>query len=210
MAMKGRKGYDPKKRGSSNRKRKNIILLATEGKNKTETKYFRDYGKAKSKIIRFTPGDYTDPVNMISALIKQYNELELDPNCGDKAYCLIDADVNPDKTHQIAEADKLASKNGIKLILSAPCFEIWYLCHFGCNGVHYQNNREVIDRLCKVLPGYKKSEDGMYKVLCEKTKEAVQNAKALENSCMKAGYIPHTVHFSPSTEVYIIAEELGI
>lgn len=210
MALKGQKGYIPKKRGSNSRQRKSIILLATEGNNKTEALYFRDYGRAKGRIVRFTPGNYTDPVNMVSALSKEYEELSLDPELGDKAYCLVDADTNAYKNNQIARADNLARKKGVQVLVSVPCFEVWYLCHFVCSSTHYQSNEAVIDSLCKHIPGYQKNMDGIYDALSSKTVTAVLNAKSLEESCSQAGYSPHTVEFSPSTEVYRIAEELGV
>ncbi len=65
--MTKRNGYQPKPRNTNQRQRKKIILLAAEGKNKTETHYFRSLSSS-SYIIRFAPGNYTDPVNMMHAL----------------------------------------------------------------------------------------------------------------------------------------------
>lgn len=53
-------GYTPKKRNSNSRKRKKIIFIATEGKNKTEKLYFKKYNSDKVQI-RFAKGGSTDP-----------------------------------------------------------------------------------------------------------------------------------------------------
>ena len=37
------RGYTPKKRNSNSRKRKKVIFIATEGKNKTERLYFKKF-----------------------------------------------------------------------------------------------------------------------------------------------------------------------
>lgn len=56
MGMSKSRGYQPKKRGQVKRERRSVIVLSTEGKNETETNYFKEFGKAKNRIIRFAPG----------------------------------------------------------------------------------------------------------------------------------------------------------
>ena len=80
--MTGRPGYQPKTRNTHFRKRKRIILLATEGANRTESLYFKSISW-QNCVIRFAHGNYTDPVNMVTALKKEYDELELDIKLGE-------------------------------------------------------------------------------------------------------------------------------
>lgn len=61
-------GYKRKKRNSFRRARKPIVFLAAEGKNKTETLYFRDLRQDVNCIFRFAPGNHTAPVNMVNEL----------------------------------------------------------------------------------------------------------------------------------------------
>ena len=105
-------------------------------------------------------------------------------------------------------ADELAKKHGIGLIVSSPCFEIWCLCHFCKSSRHYSSNDAVIRDLTKRLPEYEKNGINLYCKLSSKTDEAISNAKALEKKCLDSGYTPHTVAFSPSTEIYKILEYL--
>ena len=56
--------YRRKQRNTGTRKRKPIVFLIAEGKNKTETIYFKDFAKDNNRIIRFAPGNHTDPVNL--------------------------------------------------------------------------------------------------------------------------------------------------
>ena len=69
--------YKAKKRNSWDRKRKRIILIATEGKNKTEETYFRNFQTKDTRII-FARGNFTDPVNMATLLVDDYKDKGLD------------------------------------------------------------------------------------------------------------------------------------
>lgn len=206
--MSRQRGYQAKRRNTGDRKRKSLILLSAEGKNKTETQYFTDMARALNLNIRFAPGNYTDPVHMVTALKKACEEHGLGAEPGDKAFCLVDSDVNPDKNPQLAKADSMSRKEGILLIVSSPCFEVWCLCHYGSNSTHYQSSAAVADDLLKKLPGYRKSGEGLYRALAPDTTTAISNAKALEKACIDAGYTPHTVEFSPSSEIYKVVEYL--
>lgn len=206
--MSKRAGYKPKKRNSYQRRRKSIVLLAAEGKNKTETQYFKSI-PSSDYIIRFAPGNYTDPVNMVHALKKEYNELELDAELGDAAFCLVDSDFDPIKDTQLEKADAAAG-NLINVVVSSPCFEVWYLCHYTLSTRQYISNNEVLKNLKDHIPEYRKGMLGVWEIVGDKTENAIQNAKSLENQCLEKGLKRHTVEFTPSTEVYKIIELLFV
>jgi len=208
MGVKPSNGYKRKQRNSGTRVRKSVVLIATEGKNQTETLYFKDMAKAQGKVVRFVPGNYTDPVNMAQATKECYDEMELSSDLGDCAFCMVDADCDAGKDVQVAVADKIAAEGNFEVVLSVPCFEIWFLCHFGRSTRQYLSNRDVIADLEKKIPGYSKSMAGIYAKTKDRIKDAVGNAKALENACIEAGYGYHTSAFSPSTEAYKVVEEL--
>lgn len=208
MAVKSGNGYARKQRNSGSRKRKSVVLLATEGKNQTETQYFKDMAKSLYRVVRFVPGNYTDPVNIASMMKQYYTEWELTPELGDRAYCLIDADCDSQKDKQILKANSIAKEVGFEVAVSAPCFEIWLLCHFSHATKQYSSNSEVISDLTKKLPGYTKSTSGIFAKTKDRIEIAVNNAKLLEKACIDAGYCIHTAFFSPSTEVYKVVEEL--
>lgn len=208
MVMTTKPGYKSKRRNTGIRTRKNVILMSAEGKNKTETQYFTDMARELNLNIRFSGGNYTDPKNMVVTLQKKYKELGLEAEQGDKAFCLVDSDVDPKKNEQLAKADFLSQKGGTVLIVSSPCFEVWCLCHFGCNSTHFNNSAAVVEELSKKLPEYSKSGKGLYKRLSPKTKIAIKNAKIMEKNCRDAGYQYHTVDFSPSSEIYRVIESI--
>ncbi len=203
-----KRGYNKKIRNSGQRIRKPIILLIAEGNNKTETSYFRDFCQDYNRMVRFSTGNNTDPVNMINDLKSYIDKNGFDVELGDKAYCLIDSDVAPSKNRQIAQADSLASRYGIDLVLSAPCFEIWYLCHFCYSTRRYPTNNDVITNLLGYMPTYNKNMLKVYEQTRVNIRQAITNAKNLEAYCTQNGLVKHTTGFMPSTEVYKIAEEI--
>jgi hypothetical protein len=200
-------GYTPKKRNSNSRKRKKIIFIATEGKNKTEKLYFKKFNSDKVQI-RFAKGGSTDPVNMVSELLSECKDMGFDPKAGDKGYCVLDSDFVASKNKQIASADKIAKDNALSLIVSSPCFEIWYLCHYDYSTKAFGSNEEVIDVLKKKIPQYDKNKEDMYELLRPILDNAVSNAKRLEKYNLQGGKMTHTVEFMPSTEVYRIIETI--
>lgn len=201
------RGYTPKKRNSNSRKRKKVIFIATEGKNKTERLYFKKFNSDKVQM-RFAKGGSTDPVNMVSELLSECKDMGFDPEAGDMAYCVLDSDFSINKNNQMALADKKAKKNDLSLIVSSPCFEIWYLCHYEYSTKIFGSNEEVIDELKKRMPQYDKNKEDMYEILLQMKDNAVENAKKLEKYNLQSGKKLHTVEFMPSTEVYRIIETI--
>lgn len=189
------------------RKQKSKILIAAEGKNKTEKTYFSNFedGK-KSYNITYARGNNTDPLKLVKMLIKEIDELKLDLQDDDVAYCIFDTDVDPNKNKIIEDAIQLAKKNNIKVITSSPCFELWFLLHYDYTTAN-MNNEEIIKRLKSYYPKYAKNIN-IYPDIIEKIDSAIERAKKLEeyqiDNIRKIG----TVEANPNTEVYKIVEYL--
>ena len=200
--------YHHRSAKSGNRKRKRIILIADEGHNMTESKYLKSFDDVLF-TLRFVSDRSTDPVNLMNSLVNKAKELELSEEYGDMAFCLIDADVNPNKDSQVRQADKIAAKSKIvSLIVSNPCFEIWFLCHHGCSSHQYYSSEEVVSALKKIYPDYSKNDERMYLRTIDKVQAAIENSKRLEQEAISSGKALHTYQFQPSTEAYKVVEEL--
>lgn len=130
------------------------------------------------------------------------------PALGDKAYCVLDSDFGKNKAEKIIKVCKRAKAKNIEVIISSPCFEIWYLCHFIYSTKQYSSNEEVIKELIKYIPEYTKSKEGIFEILLPKQEIAINNAKKLENYNLQNKKIKHTVEFMPSTEIYKIIEHI--
>lgn len=146
---------------------------------------------------------------MVSTLKKFMAVNDFSPELGDKAFCLIDADIDAVKNAQLVKAAKLAERFNIQIIVSAPSFEYWFICHFIFTGKKYTSNSELLADLEVYVPGYKKSTFHMYDLLKSELSTAIKNARMIEKKLLADGEKIHTVSFTPSSEVYYIAEELS-
>lgn len=189
------------------RKQKSKILIAAEGKNKTEKTYFSNFedGK-KSYNITYARGNNTDPLKLVKMLIKEIDELKLDLQDDDVAYCIFDTDVDSNKNKIIEEAIQLARKNNIKIITSSPCFELWFLLHYDYTTAN-MDSEEVIKRLKEYYPKYEKNIN-IYPDIIKEIDLAIDRAKKLEKYQTDNNRRIGTVEANPNTEVYKIVEYL--
>lgn len=189
------------------RKQKSKILIAAEGKNKTEKTYFSNFedGK-KSYNITYARGNNTDPLKLVKMLIKEIDELELDLQDDDVAYCIFDTDVDPNKNKIIEEAIQLAKKNNIKIITSSPCFELWFLLHYDYTTAN-MDSEKVIKRLKEYYPKYEKNIN-IYPDIIKEIDLAINRAKKIEKYQIDNNRRIGTVEANPNTEVYKIVEYL--
>lgn len=195
-----------KKRGKVNRSRTKLILIGAEGKNKTEKIYFSElFRNNKNYRVRFTTSNETDPVGIVESAVRYVGKEELDFKNGDLAFCLIDTDTNTAKQVQIDKAINLADSNHITLLLSNPCFEIWFLQHFRYSTKSYLTSDEVLRDLESYIPNYKKSLN-IYSSIENKQAAAIEHAKKLEKYHTDLGRKKSDMACNPSTEAYKIVE----
>lgn len=65
--------------------------------------------------------------------------------------------LDVDEFRDITQAANLAKKNGIKVAISNPCFELWLLLHL-CDHTAHISPRDVQRLLSKHVPAYDKSD----------------------------------------------------
>ena len=189
------------------RKQKSKILIAAEGKNKTEKTYFSNFENGKKPYnITYARGNNTDPLKLVKMLIKEIDNLKLDLQDDDIAYCIFDTDVDPNRNKIIEEAIQLAKTHNIKIITSSPCFELWFLLHYEYTTAS-MNNEDVIKRLKSHYSKYSKN-CNIYPVISSKTKIAYDSAKKLEKYQIDNSRNIKSVEANPHTEVYQIIDEL--
>lgn len=189
------------------RKQKSKILIAAEGKNKTEKTYFSNFEDGKKTYnITYARGNNTDPLKLVKMLIKEIDELKLDLQDDDVAYCIFDTDIDPNKNKIIDQAIQLARKNNIKIITSSPCFELWFLLHYDYTTAN-MDSEEVIKRLKEYYPKYEKNIN-IYPDIIKEIDLAIDRAKKLEKYQTDNNRRIGTVEANPNTEVYKIVEYL--
>ncbi len=189
------------------RKRKIKIIIAVEGKNKTEKLYFDNFDDGKKAYsITIAKGNDTDPLKLVKNLAKEMEKRDLSLALGDKVFCVFDVDVQYNKNKIIKEAIDFAKTKGIQVITSTPCVELWFLLHFLYTSAFLTNN-EVIKRLKNYVPKYEKNMN-IFPEINSRVKIAIKNAKQLEKEQLANNKIIGTVEANPNTEMYKLVEYL--
>jgi len=198
----GRKIEQRSRKREIQNKLKSVILFGFEGKNKTETIYFSKFQSGNNPFnIRYADGNNTDPVGMIKDVINTMKREDISIEKGDKIYCLIDADVNKNNQTKIDEAIRLASSEGIEIIMSVPSFEIWYRLHYDYTTGQYSSSEAVSKDLKKYISNYDKNSD-VFDLLKDRTSVAIEQIKKLEKHHKELGQDVTKEDCNPYTAVY--------
>ena len=113
-------------RAKYKRDRKPLIFIVCEGRNKTERTYFGHFNTRKAPFnLHIENSEATDIASMAKKAADIFIENQLDPELGDKVYCLVDLDLEQCKYEKYAKAKK--KYKNIEIIPSNPCFEIWLI-----------------------------------------------------------------------------------
>lgn len=196
--------FTQKQRYKVKRKRKKIIAICCEGKNQTEKLYFNNF-KTRDIIIKFSKGNETDPEGMIDNLINFLNSEGIDTNDGDKAFLILDGDVDNSKQLQLNNAIEKSKGNNIEVILSVPCFELWYLLNFIYTSRPYTSNQQLLKDLKKYLPDYSKNAN-VFTQIKDYTDIAITNSKKLEQFHIGNGQALNSINCNPYTGVHKVVE----
>lgn len=197
-------------RGRGIRHEKECIIFNFEGKdNKTEELYFMNFQNRNNPYVikPITCSSVTDPLLMVKVLIAYIKREGINLADNYKAYCVFDTDVDSNKQERIDRAIELAKDNNIEIILSTPCFEVWYREHYGYTRRYYSSSDDVITDLRRKIPKYKKNID-IYDDIKEMTDNAIENCKRLEKEQCENGKSIRSVQCSPYTGVYRVVEYL--
>ena len=212
----GRKSMPLFSRAPHGLKRKKLVLILTESR-ETEPSYFdalknEDSVKAIFKVNIKRTGDCPDKV--LRRAIELQEEQELRDSEGifayDQVWCVLDVE-GPENLKSMNEAIDLAQKNNIRLCLSNPCFEIWFLSHFVREGRYYRSAKAVEQRLNKpwhdrIGQEYDKTDARIYDMISDLTDQAIQNAQWVREEHHKDKKNP--LDCNSSTEVYRLVKFL--
>lgn len=188
-----------KTQAQKRRREKKLIVVATEGKNKTETNYLKAFNRCQSEY-RVVPakGNNTDAGNIVDDAIKAISQEELRFDFGDLAVALVDTDKG--KEAQIKSARGKAQKNNVQMILSNPCFEVWLLQHYRFSTRSYNSSNEAIEELKSHWSEYEKNTND-FSALIKTTKTALEHAKKLRQHHTEASSTNDVLKCNPGTDV---------
>ena len=192
MGLKRRaeKSRESRKKRKSNK----LILIICEGKD-TETAYFENFNSKYTKVqVKIADksskgknkGKATNPENLVKKAVTYRKEYQIDENTGDRVWCVFDIDINHNnnnavqsKINEIQNAKKISDKNKIRLGMSNPCFELWYLLHFEYTTANMRSYSDVQKKLSKYIKEYDKTKD-VYSLLKDKINTAIKNSQKLK------------------------------
>ncbi len=179
-----------------------LILIVCEGA-ETEPRYF----EALKRLWKIHPVQLrvrgrecgSDPLSVVTHAARIQEEARKNGMRFDQVWNVMDKDAH---TNLNIATDKARASN-IKICLSVPCFEFWYLLHYIHTTRPFANADDVIQALKQHLPGnrYKKSAPPV-DALMSRINTALENAALVRRDNATAQ------RQNPRTDVDLLVKEL--
>lgn len=183
------------------------IIISCEGE-KTEYGYFEDIRKSlrmePNKIIVVKPPG-SDPLGVVREALAERNDREQNQQWveEDMAWAVFDGDEHiANNMENWRQALRLAQENDIRLAISNPSFEYWYLLHYQAQTGHVTRQR-AMHLLKGHLPMYEKSHVLYRDELQSRTTEAISRAKLVAHLA-EANAL--SAYSNPCTHVWELVE----
>lgn len=150
-----------------------VILVVTEGE--TERKYLDNLRiMGAGYALKVQRSSNRSAMGVVQHCKKRIKGDGIDIKGKDGAYCVFDIDENTEE--QLKEAIELAEKSNIKVILSNPCFEVFFLYHFEKKLPLMKKPCDVKDHLSKFINGYKENCD-YWSILLDNQNKALERIR---------------------------------
>ncbi|GAP06132.1 RloB-like protein [Anaerolinea thermolimosa] len=188
------KGAPLRPRSIKQRELRQRFLIICEGK-QTEPNYFKRF-RVNAVVEAFGIG--RSPLNIVKYAQNYWQKGDFD-----QAWVVFDFDNVG--APQFNQAIQQAKQAGLKVAYSNPCFEVWFLLHFGYYNTP-MNRQQYINKLSQNLGRtYQKNDPSLYDELLTHQRIAISNAQRLLGS-----YNPHDpAKDDPSTTVHLLVKELN-
>jgi hypothetical protein len=170
------------RRSRGSRSHRPLVLIIVEGV-KTEKQYFESLAREERASavhvdVIHSKGD-TAPENLVQQADKaRKSRIENDKWEDDgQVWCVCDTE-QPDLSISLRNALVMAQKNNIKMAVSNPAFEFWYLLHFRETDAPCSNGRDMKKKLRHYIDNYTETME-VYTLLRLLTDKALQRASDL-------------------------------
>lgn len=194
------KGYQSRKENIKAPKKK--ILIVCEGK-KTERLYFDGFKTRNSGVEILTPhGKCTNPKNIVDFAEYEMKKESIDFDEGDSVWCVFDVDENSNSV--LKDTSDHAKKLKIKIALSNPCFELWYLLHYKQHSSEIFRD-DVIKELKMFIKDYEKNKSFNH-ILQSNQQVAIERTKKLNALHEKNKHLLFSRESNPSSQVFQLVE----
>lgn len=187
-------------------------LIVCEG-SKTEPHYLaelREVWGIPHSWVNIKPSEGSSPDRVVQTAERLYVEDARMGDSFDQVFCVFDRDAHPTFSQAVQRTRELAS-NGkpFKAITSTPCFEFWFLLHFGYSDAPFAKagKKSVGDVLVSQfktkagLAQYAKAQKGMAAQLQGKFAAATKHATKLRQSAAKTQNQDPQIYANPWTNV---------
>ncbi len=196
------------KRREARREPNETILIVCEGE-KTEPNYF-NYLVKQWRLASVdvevhgekAPNTPKEIVKYAKRLLKERKNRSQTKLPFDQVWCVFDTEVP--LRQNIEDALIQAEDNKMKLGISNPCFEFWFILHFTQTSRSFNSVTDVIRELRQYHSNYDKSDKTILPVLEGETSQAVKNAKELFQKLS----IEEILKENSSTNIYGLVEVL--
>ncbi len=187
-------------------KRKPLIVICSEGGNKTSEKIYFNNFRDRNLRIQFSTGNSTDPSGMVKDLIKYINNEDIKSEDECTIFLVIDTDLDLSRIMEIKNIKKICEKNNINIITSSPTFEIWYLMHYKQKGLKFSSSQEVKKEMINVTKGKYIESMNMYPIINKNINKAYDYAKKVSMKAEKEQQ--DIIEVNPHSNVYKIIDKI--
>mgnify|MGYP005836337823 CR=1 FL=1 len=180
------------------REARSAYRLFVEGR--TEEIYFRELRQYYRIGLEVQRVRNTDPLQIVK-LARRWMDAERG-NSPVAVWCVFDQEGQHQR-ETFTHALNLAARHGIRLAVSNPCFEFWFLLHFEHTTRSFADCREVGQSLSRYWANYRKAQPGVISQLADHVHAARGRAGTLRQiSAAGAGWA------NPMTDVDLLVCEL--
>lgn len=160
--------------------------------------------------VNIKPSEGSSPDRVVQTAEKLYAEDAQLGDSFDQVFCVFDRDAHPTFSSAVQRTRELASNGkSFKAITSTPCFEFWFLLHFGYSDAPFakagkKSVGDVVVSQFKTKAGleqYGKAQKGMAAQLQGKLAAATKHATKLRQSAAKTQNQDPQIHANPWTNV---------
>jgi len=151
------------------------ILILTEGE--TERIYLnhlKERGSNYSVHIQVYGGN--EPLKMVKRCNEIFRTRSMSRKMGDHGFCVMDVDYCT--KDDFKRAYDYAEKNNITIILSNPCFEVFFLLHY-TEEIPEISSREMKAEISRYIPEYRETGD-YWRLLLKNQKVALGRSRGYE------------------------------
>ncbi len=199
-------------RRSPHRQIRSKVVIACEGK-KTEPLYFdaiRSHLRASAKDIVIVDHKGTDPLTIVQSAVDEV-ERQKPWLKGDTAWAVFDGDEHRQNAAQKQNWDQalaLAAAMHITVVISNPCFELWYLLHFQLQNANIHRDA-ALSALKTHIHGYDKG-ISVFAALHALQPPLGRSSAASRAAGLRAMHDRNSAHpwTNPSTDVHILVGRL--